>query len=309
MQVRRFLAGLAAAAALCGGAFYFVTAPHVAVTGPLPPRTPDLANGQDMLNIGGCASCHATKGQDDRQRLGGGRELITDFGTFVAPNISPDPQNGLGGWTEEQFVNAMLRGVGRNGEHLYPAFPYGSYQRMRLDDVRDLYAHLKTLPADPSPSPPHRLAFPFTIRRGIGLWKLANLDGRSFAPDPAKSDAVNRGAYLVEGPGHCAECHSPRNVFGGIPEDRRFAGGRDPTGKGWVPNITPHADGIAAWQEGDLAYLLQIGLKPDMNSVGGSMADVVLNTAPLNPADQEAMAAYLKTLPPRPGKAPPRPQQ
>jgi mono/diheme cytochrome c family protein len=288
------------------GGFYLLTMPSLAVRGPLPARTANLANGETMFRIGGCASCHATPNQDDRSKLGGGLAFATQFGTFKAPNISSDPRNGIGAWSEEAFANAMLRGVGRNGEHLYPAFPYTSYQRMALDDVRDLFAFLKSLPAESTPSQPHVLSFPFNVRRGLGLWKLIYVNGKTFTPDPAKSAALNRGAYLIEGPGHCAECHSPRNTIGGIIADRRFAGGPDPEGKGWIPNITPHPEGIEKWSEKDIAYLLESGFTPDNDSVGSSMADVVANTSKLSPEDRNAMAAYLKSVPPRPGKAPPK---
>ncbi len=298
---------LAVLALAAGAGFYLLTIPSVAVTASLPQRDPNLANGETMFHAGGCASCHATPEQEDSRRLGGGLPLKTPFGTFRVPNISPDPQHGIGAWSEEAFVNALLRGVGRNGEHLYPAFPYTSYQRMALEDVRDLFAYLKTLPADATPSAPHELPFPFNVRRAVGLWKLLYLDGRTFAADPSKSAVINRGAYLVEGPGHCGECHSPRNFMGGIIEKRRFAGGPDPEGKGWVPNITPHADGIGAWSEKDIAYLLETGFTPDNDAVGSTMADVVLNTARLSPEDRAAIAAYLKTLPPRAGKGPPGP--
>jgi mono/diheme cytochrome c family protein len=302
MRLRKIIAGLAILALGGAGAFYVLTIPSPAVTGPLPARTADLANGETMFNVGGCASCHATPKQRNQRRLGGGLALVTAFGTFKVPNISPDPTHGIGGWTEEAFVNAMLRGIGRNGEHLYPAFPYTSYQRMALDDVRDLYAFLKTLPAEARPSEPHELSFPFNVRRGIGLWKLLYLDGKPFTPDPAKSAELNRGAYLVEGPGHCAECHSPRDALGGIVASRRFAGGPSPEGRGWVPNITPHADGLATWSQRDIAYLLESGLTPSSDSVGSGMADVVRNTAKLSDDDRNAMAAYLKSLPPQPGK-------
>jgi mono/diheme cytochrome c family protein len=173
---------------------------------------------------------------------------------------------------------------------------------MALNDVRDLYAFLKTLPPDARPSEPHELSFPFNIRRGLGLWKLIYLDGKPFVPDPARSAEINRGAYLVEGPGHCAECHSPRDILGGIVPGRRFAGGPDAEGKGWVPNITPHADGLATWSAKDIAYLLQSGLNPDADSVGSTMAEVVANIAKLSDADRAAIAAYLKSLPPLPGR-------
>ncbi|NJO23220.1 MAG: cytochrome c [Sphingomonadales bacterium] len=293
--------------ALGGGAvFYVLTVPSVIATGELPPRVADLATGQIMFHAGGCASCHATPNQEDQRRLGGGLALKTPFGIFKAPNISPDPLFGIGAWPESAFVNAMLRGVGRNGEHLYPSFPFTSYQRMALDDVRDLFAFLKALPPEAVPSASHDLAFPFNVRRGIGLWKLRYLDGKTFTPDPSRSATLNRGAYLVEGAGHCAECHSPRDTLGAIIAERRFSGGPDLEGKGWVPNITPHPDGIAQWSDKDIAYLLETGFTPDYDSVGSSMADVVLNTGKLSAEDRAAMAAYLKALPPVAGKAPPK---
>jgi mono/diheme cytochrome c family protein len=304
MRLRTLIAGLLVLALIGAAAFYVLTIPVPAVTAPLPARTADLANGETMFHIGGCASCHATPKQRNQHRLGGGLALASPFGTFKAPNISSDPSHGIGAWSEEAFVNAMLRGIGRNGEHLYPAFPYTSYQRMQLDDVRDLLAFLKTLPAETRPSEPHELPFPFNVRRGLGLWKLLYLDGKPFTPDAAKDAELNRGAYLVEGPGHCAECHSPRNALGGIVTARRFAGGADAEGKGWVPNITPHADGLASWSAKDIAYLLASGMTPDSDSVGSNMADVVRNTGKLSDADRAAMAAYLKALPARPGRKP-----
>jgi mono/diheme cytochrome c family protein len=267
---------------------------------------PNLANGQTMFDIGGCAACHMSTGQKDRHVLGGGMALASPFGTFYAPNISPDPAHGIGGWSENDFVNALLRGVGHDGEHLYPALPYTSYQRMSVNDARDLYAFLKTVPAVATESKPHQISFPFNIRRLLGGWKFLYLDGKPFTPDPSKSASWNRGAYLVEGPGHCAECHSPRDPMGGIKPDQRFAGGPDLEGKGWVPNITPHADGIASWKKQDMADFLKSGLTPEFDSVGGSMAEVIQNTSRLTDADRDAMAEYLVSLPPRPGKAPPK---
>jgi len=305
MQLRRFGWSALVLAVLGLPAFYVLTIPSTLSPDALKPRSPDLANGEIMFSIGGCASCHATPKQEDRLKLGGGLELSSPFGSFKVPNISPDPKAGIGDWTELQFANAMLRGVGRNNEHLYPSFPFTSYQRMSLDDVRDLYAFLRSLPPVATPSEPHRLAFPFNIRRTLGVWKLLFVDGRAFAPDPGKAAAHNRGAYLVEGPGHCGECHSARNRLGGIMPETRFAGGPDPGGKGgWVPNITPHADGLAAWSAKDMEFFLQTGLAPDGYAVASEMADVILNTSKLSPADRAAMAAYLTALPPRPGKKP-----
>lgn len=264
---------------------------------------PDLKNGEEMFNIGGCAACHMTTGQKERLKLGGGLGLTSPFGTFYAPNISPDKTNGIGNWSELEFVNAVQRGVGVHGEHLYPALPYTSYQRMKVADVRDLFAYIKTLPVQANEDKPHALAFPFNIRRTLGFWKLLYLDGKELPNDPAHDAAWNRGAYLVEGPGHCAECHSPRDAMGGIIADKRFAGGPNPSGKGWIPNITPHADGIK-WSADDMATFLESGTTPDFDSAGGDMAEVVQNTARLTDADRKAMAAYLVSLPPRAGKDP-----
>jgi mono/diheme cytochrome c family protein len=298
---------VAAILAISGGTAAFVlTMPSRIPTDALMQRTPDLANGKTMFDIGGCSSCHATPKQGRPTELGGGLAVVTPFGTFKAPNISTDPTYGIGSWSEYDFVNAMKKGIGREGEHLYPAFPYTSYQHMRLEDVRDLFAYLKTLPAVATPSEPHQLFFPFNVRRGLGLWQQLYVDGKTLVPDSSKDELWNRGAYLVEGPGHCAECHSPRNLVGGIDADRRFAGGADAEGKGWVPNITPHADGIPNYTAKDIAYLLETGFTPDFDAVGSSMADVVRNTSKLSAGDREAIAAYIKSLPPRPGKAPSR---
>jgi mono/diheme cytochrome c family protein len=267
-------------------------------------RKPDLTNGETMFTIGGCAACHMTPNQKDRHQLGGGAGFGSAFGTFYAPNISQDKDHGIGNWTELQFANAVMRGVDDEGQHLYPALPYTSYAHMKIDDVRDLYAFMKTLPAVATPNKPHQVAFPFNIRRLLGGWKFLYLDTAPITPDPSKSAAWNRGRYLVEGPGHCAECHSPRDAMGGIITDKRFAGGMDPEGKGWVPNITPHADGIKSWKAADIADFLKSGMTPEFDSVGGSMAEVIQNTSRLSDADRAAMGEYLASLPAIPGKSP-----
>jgi mono/diheme cytochrome c family protein len=271
-----------------------------------PAEPPDLANGQTMFNIGGCASCHATPKQDDKTRLGGGLALHSPFGAFHVPNISPHAQDGIGGWSVAQFIRAMHEGVAPDGSHYYPAFPYASYQRMTGKDLADMFAFIHTLPQVEGKARGHELGFPFSIRRTVGGWKLLNLDGAVFAPDPSKSAEWNRGAYLVEGPGHCAECHSPRDALGGILRGRRFSGGPDPEGKGYVPNITPHATGIGSWSKADIADALKSGMTPNYDSLGGSMAAVVRNTSQLSDADRAAMAHYLTMLPAIEAKKPPR---
>jgi mono/diheme cytochrome c family protein len=258
--------------------------------------TPNVANGREMFYAGGCASCHATPGQDDKTKLGGGLGLKSPFGTFHVPNISPDPNDGIGKWSEADFVTAMQKGTSPDGRHYFPAFPYGSYQHMRLEDVRDLFAHLKTLPAVQGKVRDHDVPFPFNVRRLVGGWKFLFLDGKPFQPDAAKSAEWNRGAYLVNGPGHCAECHSPRNALGGIVTAQRFAGGPNPEGEGWVPNITQKS--LGDYSDKDIAYLLETGQTPDGDSVGGSMTAVIRNTSQLDPEDRNAMAAYIKGLAP-----------
>ena len=292
--------------AVAGAAvFAVVTTPAKVPASALPARAPDLANGKLIFFAGGCASCHATPGQQDPTRLGGGLALESPFGTFYAPNISPDRNDGIGRWSEADFVSALWKGTSPEGRHYYPAFPYTSYQRMALDDVRDLFAYLQTLPSVAGQPSHHQMVFPFGWRRLVGAWKFLFLDGQPFRPDPSKSAQWNRGAYLVNGPGHCAECHSPRNFLGAIKSSQRFAGGPDVEGKGWVPNITQK--GLADYSVKDIAYLLETGQTPDGDLVGGAMTAVIRNTSQLPAADREAMAVYLKSLAPVEG--PPRPKK
>jgi mono/diheme cytochrome c family protein len=294
----RKLVFLAAILALLGAAiFWFITMPATVSASALGPHTPDLDNGKTIFYAGGCAACHATPNQEDKTRLGGGLPLKTIFGTFYPPNISSDRNDGIGGWSEANFVTAMWKGVAPDGRHYYPVFPYTSYQRMKLEDVRDLFAYLKTLPALQGKVRDHDLPVQFRVRRTLGAWKFLFLDGRPFEPDPSKSSQWNRGAYLVNAPSHCAECHSPRNLLGGIVARQRFAGGPDPEGgDGHVPNITQA--GIGDYSERDIERVLESGDLPDGDSVGGSMTPVVGNTSKLAPADRAAIAAYVKSLPP-----------
>jgi mono/diheme cytochrome c family protein len=293
-------------------AFWILTIPASVPASALPPYTPNLANGKTMFNAGGCASCHAVPNADpdkvEPTRLGGGLALPCPFGVFYVPNISPDSKDGIGSWSEADFVSALWDGTAPGGRHLFPAFPYTSFRHMELSDVRDLFAYLKTLPAVPGKIRPPRLAFPFNIRRMVGIWKLLFLKGGPFVPDSSKSAQWNRGAYLVNGPAHCAECHSPRNFLGAIIESERFAGGPTPDGKDWVPNITPVGlrQGKNSWSQGDIASFLSDGMTPDGDYVGGAMADVIRNTSQLSKDDRAAIAAYIAALPPRQGPTPPQ---
>ncbi|XUM22092.1 c-type cytochrome [Bradyrhizobium oligotrophicum S58] len=303
-MLRRLLLALCVLGAAGLAVFWWLTRPST-ITLAAATRAPDLANGQEMFNIGGCASCHAVPNQPDRLKLGGGLPLTSPFGTFYAPNISPDPTDGIGRWSEAEFVNAVVRGVSPGGSHYYPAFPYPSYAAAKIDDVRDLFAYMKTLPPVAGASRAHDMPFPFNIRRTVGVWKLLFFDDKPFVANAARPAEWNRGAYLVNTFGHCAECHSPRNALGGIVSAQRLAGGPDPEGQGFVPNITQK--GLSDWSESDISYFLETGQLPDGDSAGGSMARVIRNTSQLTPEDRKAMAVYLKSLPPVEG--PPKPKK
>jgi mono/diheme cytochrome c family protein len=302
---RRILLVVILALAAAAGLFWWLTAAPVISAVTMPPHRADLANGQATFNAGGCASCHAVPGQPDRLRLGGGLAIRSPFGTFYAPNISPDAADGIGRWTEAEFLRAVTQGISPAGYHYFPAFPYTSYQHAKSEDIRDLFAYLKTLKPVSGKVGDHDVPFPFNVRRNIGIWKLLFMDRKPFTPDATRSASWNRGAYLVASLGHCAECHSPRNLLGGIIAGQRFAGGPNPEGEGWVPNITQK--GISDWSEKDIAYFLETGEMPDGDSAGGSMARVIKNTSQLSPQDRASIAEYLKSLAPVEG--PPRPKK
>jgi len=255
----------------------------------------DPARGEYLLRLGGCVSCHTAK---DGAFLAGGRALATPFGTFRTPNITPDPATGIGGWSAGAFVRAVRDGVAPAGHPYFPAFPYTSYTRMTEQDLLDLKAYLDTIEPVTNSVPAHALDFPYGLRALLDGWRLLFFENGRFEPDPAQSEVWNRGAYIVTGPGHCGECHTPRNALGAREEGRRLAGARDgPDGKP-VPNITPHQDGIGGWSKGDIAFALQTGILPDGDVLGGAMAEVVEDaTSHLSADDLGAIAEYLLSLP------------
>lgn len=255
-----------------------------------------VAQGELLFHIGGCTNCHTAK---EGPPLAGGDPIDSPYGRFVAPNITPDPETGIGGWSEEDFVRAMREGRAPDGSPYYPAFPYTSYTRMSDADLRALKAYLDTVPPVRRESPPHDLSFPYDQRWGLRLWQWAFFAPERFEPDPTKDAIWNRGAYLVLGPGHCGECHTPRNVFGALDEERAFAGAR--LGRERVPNITSDPEaGIGKWSESDIGILLKIGMTPEGDFVGSDMAKVVNNaTSKLPDEDIAAIAKFVKGLPPR----------
>ncbi len=271
-----------------------LTAPKTLSEADLSGLTPDPVAGALTFAAAGCASCHVApddKGED--LVLSGGTAFTSPFGTFYAPNISPSDQ-GIGQWSDAEIANAVVHGVNADGQHLYPAFPYTSYERADLQDVVNLVAYLRTLPASDQTSRPHDVGFPFNIRRSLGGWKLL-FDH----PDPVVTGDLTpeqlRGREIVEGLGHCGECHTARNALGGLEYDRWLVGAANPTGDGRIPNITPAA---LNWSKADIAEYLRSGFTPDYDTAGGEMAEVIRNTAQLTDDDRNAIAAYLKIVPP-----------
>lgn len=252
----------------------------------------DVAAGRQVFWAAGCASCHKAKDSEDGTALPGGQQFETPFGTFVAPNISMDPTHGIGRWDLPGFASALLNGTSPDGRHYYPAFPYTTYARMTDKDVADLWAFMQTLPADSTPDEPHDLGFPFNIRASLGGWKFLFVK-QDWVAD-ASTPEHERGRYLVEALGHCAECHTPRNLLGGPKVSAWMKGAPNPSGEGKIPGITPDQ---LNWIASDIAYYLETGFTPDFDSAGGKMADVIANTSRLTPEDRNAIAAYLKALP------------
>ncbi|MGB3554871.1 MAG: cytochrome c [Jannaschia sp.] len=258
--------------------------------------TGDATRGADVFHAAGCASCHVAEGAEaaDLPVLSGGQSFPSDFGTFHAPNVSMNPDVGIGGWTLAQFGDAMQAGVSPDGAHYYPAFPYSSYRFAEQQDVADLWAFWQDLPASDAASLPHDLGFPFSIRRSVGVWKRLALPDGWATPDPATPEAT-RGRYLSEALGHCGECHTPRDGLGRMDRDRFLAGAPNPSGRGSIPNVTPAE---LDWSEGDIAAYLTSGFTPEYDSAGGHMVAVIRNLARLPNADRAAIAAYLVQVPP-----------
>lgn len=255
----------------------------------LPQAPANPGNGEAVFHAGGCASCHGEK-------LEGGHEMHTPFGTFRVPNISPHPESGIGGWSDLDLANAMLRGLSPDGQHYFPAFPYTSYTRMEPQDIVDLKAYLDTFSPVGNAVADHDIGFPWNLRRGIGLWKIRYLED-SWVVAEADSAEIEHGRYLVEALGHCGECHTPRDAFGGPDNSAWLSGGPNPDGEGKVPDITPREGGLADWSAADIAYYLESGFTPDYDTAGGSMVAVQENFARLTDDDRAAVAAYLKALP------------
>ncbi|MBM3344162.1 MAG: c-type cytochrome [Betaproteobacteria bacterium] len=260
------------------------------------PAKGDAKRGEYLSKAGGCLGCH-TEEKQGAVAYAGGRALKTPFGTFYGPNITPHPDAGIGKWSEANFFRAMREGKRPDGANYFPAFPYPSFTAINDTDLRDLFAYLKSLPANAQPSRAHELRFPFNVRFGVTFWKMLYFKPGAFIPDAKLSEQLNRGNYLTNALGHCGECHTPRNFMGGPRKDRFLAGGMGPEGKE-IPNLTP-ARLKKKWGDKDLTDFLASGLTPDGDEPSAAMREVITNTTGhLTPADLAAMIAYLRSLPP-----------
>ena len=249
-------------------------------------------------SAGGC-SCH-TDVNNDGPFMAGGRPIATPFGTIYSTNITPDPETGIGSWSDDDFVRAMTQGVAPSGEHYFPVFPYTSFTRMSRQDVLDLKAYLFSIDPIVKTNRAHELQAPFGWRIGVRAWKFLYFQQGPMQPDPERSAQWNRGAYLSRALAHCEECHTPRNLFGGLRRDRVNAGTVDGPDAELAPNITAHPDtGIGSWSSADLVWFLQMGLKPDGDDTQGLMSELIdTGYSHLAQDDLEAIAAYILSLPP-----------
>lgn len=290
--MRTFLIPILGVVAIIGVAGWYLSGPELLPDGALSGIEPDIQRGKWIFFASGCASCHSAPDAtgEDKLTLSGGRRFETQFGTFIAPNISSDPEFGIGSWTTVDFANAVIFGTSPNNQHYYPAFPYASYVRMTLEDAVSLHAFMKALPSRQDPSAAHEVGFPFSMRRTLGAWKTLFVNS-DWIVEGDLSEQQRHGRYLVEALGHCGECHTQRNPLGGLDYDAWLAGAPNPNGKGSIPAISPDK---LDWSEADIAEYLRSGFTPDYDSAGGEMAEVIENTSRLSDTDRAAIAAYLK---------------
>jgi len=253
--------------------------------------------GEYLVRAGGCFSCHTSAGG---QPLAGGRALATPFGTFYSPNITPDPDTGIGRWTDAQFLRALREGVRPDGTNYFPVFPYTSFTGITDSDAVAIKAYLFSVPPVRHDNRPHDVAFPFSWRVLQTGWKLLFFTPGPFQPTPERSAAYNRGAYLATALAHCGECHTPRNFFGATRSGRRLSGTSDGPDGQLVPNITPDpGTGIGKWEKSDVVEFLKTGTTPEQSKVKGAMRETIQDGLKyLSDADLEAIADYLFGQPP-----------
>lgn len=305
---RRIVLIIVALAVLVAAALYLLRpgtlpAPKEARTN----ATTEIINrGEYLARAGDCVACHT---EPNGPQFAGGRAMPTPFGNLYSPNITPDDATGIGLWSADEFYRMMHNGVSRDGTLLYPAMPFASYTRVTRADSDAIYAYLMSVPPVERANRPHELRFPFNQRELLIGWRTLYFNEGEYVPDPAQSEEWNRGAYLVQGLGHCSMCHTAVNALGGSSESRAFEGGMIPNQNWYAPSLTSNREaGLGDWPLQDIADLLQVGTSR-RGAVYGPMAEVVYNSLQyLTDADARAMAVYLKSLPQRESEPPPTSQ-
>ncbi len=276
-----------------------------AQTHPASPMQALVAKGGYLARAGDCVACHTQPGG---KLFAGGRAIVTPFGTLYSTNITPDPKDGIGNWTPDQFYRVMHEGIMPNGELLYPAMPFQAYTKVTREDSDAIFAYLMSIPPIDLPDKPDELRFPYSIRALVIGWRTLYFTHGAYKPDPSQSEQWNRGAYLVEGLGHCGMCHTPINALGGSSQAQAFQGGLIPEQDWYAPSLTSNREGgLGEWSIRDITDLLRAGTSV-RGAVYGPMAEVVYNSLQyLSKQDIEAMGVYLKSLPGRAGAAPTAP--
>jgi mono/diheme cytochrome c family protein len=256
-----------------------------------------IARGAYLAAAGDCAGCHTDK-KNGGADLAGGKPLVTPFGTFYGPNITPDPATGIGKWTEAQFKRALRDGLNEHDRYMYPVFPFTSFTNMTDADAGDLYAYLQSVKPVDHRTPPNAIKFPYGWRPLLFFWRTLFFKEGPLQPVAGQSDEWNRGRYIAEAVAHCQECHTPRNFLGGLDRSRAYAGNPHGPDDNSAPDITSDKkDGLGDWKIGDIEDVLKSGMTPDGDSVGSGMADVVDGTGKLTDADRHAVAVYVQSLP------------
>jgi mono/diheme cytochrome c family protein len=295
---KRNTGGLALLIALGLTVFWVASAAHPLTS--VAPHTANIENGKLLYNIGGCISCHGASAdlKDVAANIpAGGKPLKTPIGILYPPNLTFDHETGLKHWTDVDFVNAMQKGLGPSGEHLIPAFPYTSYAHMSEGDVLDIKAYLATFAPVKNQVPPNEIFLQPVLRRGLGLWKWVGFSETKWQPDASQSASWNRGSYLVNGPGHCGECHTPRTFTMSSDLTRMFQGGPHPEGKGTVPSIRELIERGRYKDVADLVLAFQNGEELGYDKMAsGGMGEVRKNIAMLPEVDVKAIAEYLAGL-------------
>lgn len=258
-----------------------------------------VEKGEYIARAADCITCHTDRKQKGKP-FAGGRPLKTVYGTFYTPNITPDIDTGIGNWSERDFNRALREGLRPDGTQLYPVFPYTAYTKLTDDDIKALWAYLRSLSAVNQTNKTHELQWYAPPRFMVAVWKMMYFTPGRYQENTQKSAKWNRGSYLVEAAGHCSECHTPRNILGGIDSSLLFAGAQNKEEDFVAPNITPAKNtGISDWTVGDLVTYFRIGLTPDGDSAGNIMADVIDDgLSHLRKEDLQAIAEFVHTLPP-----------